>query len=425
MDRPFIALELNDSYKPVSDGVAVCVENYARHLLRLGTEAAVATPWAPDWTDIDEFPVFRYLSFPVPGWKPYRAGLPEADPAFHRRVRTWLADAAGTEVPVILHAHSPFSSAAIGRRLRRRLRSRGRRALLVATLHSKYHADFARTLPSAIVEQITRVIRRSFDAADLVWVPNRGTERTLRSYGYESAAEIVGNGADLDPPDDVRYAELRARGAELLGVDDREHVLLFVGQQRWEKNVGLVLNGFAHLERTTPRETNPRRLVLVGDGPDRGAIATMARNLGLIGHRTRPGVRRSAAGSPGATDDAVILYGHVADRRVLEAIYARADLFVFPSLYDNAPLVVREAAAFRTPSILARGSDAAGDTIDRRNAFHVEAESEALAALISELERAPRLVEEVAGAARHEVFRSWAEVVDEVRERYADALGPT
>ncbi|MFW6329674.1 MAG: hypothetical protein ACOC28_06215, partial [Alkalispirochaetaceae bacterium] len=40
-------LQCNDSYRPIMDGVGVCVENYARHLARLGHTVAVAAPWAP------------------------------------------------------------------------------------------------------------------------------------------------------------------------------------------------------------------------------------------------------------------------------------------------------------------------------------------------------------------------------------------
>ena len=34
------------------------------------------------------------------------------------------------------------------------------------------------------------------------------------------------------------------------------------------------------------------------------------------------------------------------EREILKRYYVAADLFLFPSLYDNAPLVIREAAAF-------------------------------------------------------------------------------
>ena len=43
--------------------------------------------------------------------------------------------------------------------------------------------------------------------------------------------------------------------------------------------------------------------------------------------------------------DRVLFTGFVGDREEILSLYRRADLLVFPSVYDNAPMVVREAAA--------------------------------------------------------------------------------
>ncbi len=47
--------------------------------------------------------------------------------------------------------------------------------------------------------------------------------------------------------------------------------------------------------------------------------------------------------------DSVHISGVIKDRHTLSDYYAASDLFLFPSFYDNAPLVVREAAAMGTP----------------------------------------------------------------------------
>ena len=46
-----------------------------------------------------------------------------------------------------------------------------------------------------------------------------------------------------------------------------------------------------------------------------------------------------------------------------------ADLFLFPSMYDNAPLVVREAAMMGTPSVILKGSTASEVIVDGVNGF--------------------------------------------------------
>ncbi|MFO7745056.1 MAG: glycosyltransferase [Psychroflexus sp.] len=47
------------------------------------------------------------------------------------------------------------------------------------------------------------------------------------------------------------------------------------------------------------------------------------------------------------------------------------DLLLFPSIYDNAPIVVREAAACKCPSVLIEKTNAAEDIIDNYNGFLV------------------------------------------------------
>ena len=56
--------------------------------------------------------------------------------------------------------------------------------------------------------------------------------------------------------------------------------------------------------------------------------------------------------------------GALRDRDLLRQIYAASDLFVLPSVYDNAPLTVREAASCGCPSALITGSNAAEGIMD-------------------------------------------------------------
>ena len=51
------------------------------------------------------------------------------------------------------------------------------------------------------------------------------------------------------------------------------------------------------------------------------------------------------------------------------SLYRRADLLVFPSVYDNAPMVVREAAAMGTPALLVEGSCSAEGVTHGGNGF--------------------------------------------------------
>ncbi|MFP4212271.1 MAG: glycosyltransferase, partial [Alkalispirochaeta sp.] len=285
-------LQCNDSFRPIMDGVGVCVENYARHLGLQGHHVAVAAPWAPGSDDGDgPFELFRFASIPLPGWKPYRLGVPWLDFSFCTRLYRWTADAletgAGGGRPRrrvdIVHTHSPFVAGKLGRRLAER-----HGALHVTTFHTKYRDDFMKSVPSStLAGLLVRRIVRFYDAADAVWTPSEATAETLRSYGFTGEVTIVPNGADLDPPDEARYEEYRRRGAELLGVSppvasdgaEREpgtgpFVLLFVGQHRWEKNLRLVIDGLAALRPEVARKV---RAVFAGTGPDATNIEAYAR----------------------------------------------------------------------------------------------------------------------------------------------------
>ena len=117
-------------------------------------------------------------------------------------------------------------------------------------------------------------------------------------------------------------------------------------------------------------------------------------------------------------DDKVTFVGTLTDRKVLTDYYAAADLFLFPSLYDNAPLVVREAAALHTASVMAKGATASTILTDGYNGFLTENDASALAALLRRLASEPELVRRAGENASRSIVRSWEDCVDEVLERY-------
>ena len=77
----------NESFPPVMDGVAVCVENYARWMQERVGGVSVITPRNPgvDYSDRD-YEVLDYLSVPVPFRPPYMTGISEMDPAFLKQL---------------------------------------------------------------------------------------------------------------------------------------------------------------------------------------------------------------------------------------------------------------------------------------------------------------------------------------------------
>ena len=108
--------------------------------------------------------------------------------------------------------------------------------------------------------------------------------------------------------------DARPRCGSSWGVSPRGLVALYVGRIAAEKNVGLAIDAYRAMQRACPVE----RLVVVGDGPLRGALERAHPDVLFCGMRT-----------------GVALAEH----------YASADLFLFPSETETFGNVVLEAMA--------------------------------------------------------------------------------
>lgn len=368
----------NDCYPPVIDGVSVTVRNYARWLNRKCGDVCVVTPSVPGTVYDEDFPVYDYFSLPIPMRRPYRMGLPAVDLDFRSRI--------GRVDFSLVHAHSPFSSGRLAMRL-----ARQRGVPVVATFHSKYRADFERVIPNkAVVDYLVKGIVDFYDRADEVWVPQAGVEETLREYGYRGRVEIVDNGNDFATAGDI--SPLRAEGRAMLGLPPSVPALLFVGQHIYEKNPHLIIRALARLRDRS------WHMYFVGTGYAADELRRLAVSKGL--------------------ESRITFMGMVTDRERLKRCYAAADLFVFPSLYDNAPLVVREAAAMGTPALLAEGSTAAGVLAAGINGFTCRADERSLADRLLFLLARPAMLSAAGSNARKTLARPWSDVADEVYDRY-------
>jgi len=373
-----------DSFAPVVDGVTTTVRNYAYWLGQTLGPTTVVTPSAPGYVDAESFEVIRYLSMPTFVRPPYRIGLPHLD------IR--LARTMATSDFSIIHAHSPFGAGHIALETARK-----RGVPIVATLHSKYRDDLMRSLPIGIlVDREIRHIVDFFNAVDQVWVPQKSVGSTLRQYGYTGPYEVIENGIDLDPVDDV--APYRARGQAELGLSDKEQVGLYVGQHTLEKNLEFLVRSLPAVIDALP----DFRMVFVGVGYAKERLKQLVDDFGIA--------------------DRVSFRGAIRDRESLKAVYARADLFLFPSFYDTSGLVVREAAAFRTPALLIAGSDAAEVIKDETNGFLSANQTTAFSDRIIEILKDAELRTFVGTEAQRTLCRSWRHVVEEVRDRYSTLI---
>ncbi len=370
--------ELSETYPPTQDGVGRVSLAYCRGLEQLGHTVYYIAPEDAGKTHVPGLKTLLYKSVQIPKQN-YRIGIPGMSWEFKKTLK---------EIPFdILHLHTPFLSAKVAREILEE-----RDIPVVATFHSKYYDDFYKATKSKLIAtNAVNSVLKVYERCDGVWTVNHETARVLQSYGYQGRIDIVPNGTDLP--------ELNPAGAELakknLGLRKGIPVLLFVGQIDMKKNIHSILKACAILKE---RE-EPFYLLLAGEGPDRAKLQKMAHELGIAAEAR--------------------FLGFMSNAEELSNLYALADLFVFPSEYDNAPMVVREAAANGTPALTIRGSCSAEGIIHGENGFLCKNTPEDIAdGILSALPECAR-----AGIkARETIPMPWNEIMKDVVQRYQSLI---
>ena len=375
----------NDSFPPIIDGVTLTVENYAKWISHEGKTPVIVTPWNPEPVPTP-YQVMRFVSLPIQNRHPYRYGYPKLDPFIWHRLKE-------TDFK-ILHAHCPFSSGRLAVYVKKH-----QHKPLIGTFHSKYKSDLEhsfRHFPFCVPIIMKRILN-FFNACDEVWIPQRHVEETVRKYGYKGSLTVVENGNDFASliKGDIREYKVAAKNRLNFSLHDLN--LLFVGQHIWEKGLGVILDTLEQL-----KDLENVKINFIGDGYASNELEKKVKEKGLTSK--------------------VTFRGLITDRKVLSDFYAASDIFFFPSLYDNAPLVVREAAAMGTPSILLEGSTASEVIKDSVNGYLVNSNPIEIASLLRILEKERDKVLKVGIEARNSLVRSWKDVVGEVMDRYDTAI---
>ena len=374
--------QFTDSFLPIVDGVGRVVSNYAALLGQRGHETYVITPMQKSgYRGTLPYEIVDFDGMPLPSSPQYRAGMPILDMHYNHRMET---------VPLeIIHAHSPFVAGQEALRIAKR-----RRVPVVGTFQSKYYDDFMQITGSRIVSELgTHYVVDFFEHCDEVWTVTHASADVLRDYGYHGEIHVIYNGTPIRPVEEAAVAEVRRRWG--LG---SAPVLLYVGQQNWKKNLLCTLEAIALLHRSGQE----LKLVMVGIGPDREAIEKKAAELGLCGD--------------------IVFTGLVQEAPILDGLYRTASLFLFPSLYDTAGLVVQEAACMRTPSVVIRGSCAAEVIRDGENGFCCENSPESLCRTIQSALADPERLAAIGRQAQETIPIRWEDVIDRVEERYRALL---
>lgn len=378
-------LEVVDNYYPIIDGVVNVVDNYCRILnSKEGVTCDALVPWYPNTFDGGGYKVIRTLS--MSGGK-YGVRLPL--PMFDRKLKKYLKE----HHYDIIHCHSPVT---LSRTMLRFAKKNN--VPIVFTVHTKYHEEINRSVKLKCLQKFAlNFLLYSIRRMDYVWAVSNKIAQCLHDvYKIDVPCDVVENGSPNATLSEEKLFELACISKEKHAITD-ERVLLFVGRLVVVKNISMLLNTMKILKENGLKF----KFLIVGDGDYKKQLEQEAKKLGV--------------------DDVTIFVGQVNDVAELSSYYKIADYFLFASMFDSAPLVVREASKMGAPSILAKGSSSAEKIIDNENGFLADLTPEAWADKIMQIENNPQIYQKVK-ANCSSIYPTVDQIVDNVLEKYKEII---
>lgn len=361
---------VTESFPPDVNGVAHCALQTARHLVDRGHAPLVVAP-APAPGDklgaSAPCPVVHVPSLPLPGYPQVRVALPS------RR----LAAAIVEHRADIVHLASPFVLGVRG------MAAAARLGVPVVAVYQTDLAGYARTYMGAGEAAAWRRIRSVHSAADRTLAPSTASRHDLETHGVPRV-HLWRRGVDT-----ARFRpELRNEALRRELAPNGEVIVGYVGRLAPEKRIEL-LSGVC----ATPGV----KVVIVGDGPSRPALAEALPGAVFLGRR--------------GGDD-------------LARIFASFDVFAHTGPFETFCQTVQEAMASGVPVV----APAAGGPLDlvdhgRTGLLVPPGDADAVREAVRSLAADPALRAAYGAAGRATVEgRTWASVGDQLIGHYTDVV---
>ena len=372
-----------DTWYPMVDGVIKVVDNYARRLVNY-CDVVVFCPETRGFSKEDDeklpYKVVRCHSVPIIGYD-YDLPTPALDPLFEAQIILSGID--------MVHIHSPFAVGTAGL-----LYAKLHKIPVVATLHSQYKQDFEKPLRTDLaLKLVMGRIMGVFNACDECWAVNAGIKELYeKEYGLTAPCKVRLNATDHKPVEDKEEAARVVNQA--YGVPADATVFLFVGRINFIKNIDFTIRALARAKELGLRNF---RMLFAGKGQDEDKLAEVVAEQGLT--------------------EEVVMCG-LTDRPMLERLYSRAKLFLFPSLYDANSLVQIEAACQGTPTLFLEGARTAATVTPGVNGYVSAPGEDNYARAILDILADEEGYRRVSAAAQRDLYLNWDDVVREVYRDY-------
>lgn len=372
-----------DTFFPMVDGVINVVDNYAKRMNDDEFEVIVFAPKTRHKGYVDNFPykVQRCKSMKVL-FLDYDLPMPKFDRQFKKALKESNLD--------IVHIHSPFTIGKIGV-----LYAKKHNIPCVATLHSQFKKDIYRSTHSKLLTKwILSGLINVFNDCDEYYGVNGRISEIFQEYGTSHLPLVQRNGTDFLPIENEKEAIKTIN--QKFDIPENMPVFLFVGRINALKNIYFTIEALSKLEDKN------FKMIFVGDGQDMDELKRRIKKFDI--------------------EDNVILTGKIMDRELLKAIYLRAKLFLFPSMYDASSLVQIEAAAQKTPTIFLEGAATSATVTDNVNGFISKPSPEKFAEKIQEILNNEELYNKVQVGAVRDLYVSWDDTVREMKGKYKEII---
>lgn len=376
-----------DTFFPMIDGVTMVVDNYAKRLTKYANVIVFAPKYKENEFDDSKltYKVVRCKSIKMPIID-YSLPVPRLDPKFMRELNNTKLD--------IVHIHSPFSIGKMGIEYAKK-----NNIPVIATMHSQYKKDFLRAVKyEPFANLLTKIIIKQYNKCDECWAVNSEVAKIYyEEYKYKKLPRVMENATDMEPVENVELSQKLINQKYDISPDKK--VFLFVGRINSLKNIYLIVNGLKILKE----KYNPKfKMLFVGTGQDEDKLKSVINKNNM--------------------EQDIIMCGRITDRELLASIYARADLFLFPSLYDASSIVQIEAASQKTPTLFVEGAATAATITENVNGFICKNDENDFAEKINEIINNNVLYEYVCENTYKDIYVNWDNKVKTVFDSYMEIL---
>ena len=374
-----------DAWYPDINGVIVVMDNLMKNMKDYAEVTLVVPKNGSEENDKDYFVnIVRVNSVPL-FHTGYRLGTVDVEYLKYKKLfKKYDFD--------IIHIHSPFALGRLGIRV-----AREKNIPVIATMHTRWEFEFKKYLKSNILTNITiKHLIKSYNKCDSCIALNKALVEVYKGYGYKGKIQIIHNGTDLTLVEDKDKTIKKIN--KMFNIKDGETVFLFVGRIISIKNIFFILDVLKELKERKLKY----KMIYVGSGPDYDALAKKIKEYKMT--------------------DEVIMAGKIMDRELLKEIYFRADLFIFPSLFDSSSLVQIEAASQETPTIFIEGSVTSDTVENNKTGFKEKEDVNLFADRIESILDDKELNDKVRKTARKELAKTWDVIAKETYEYYQKVI---